>query len=166
MPKDRIISFIDFFYPPFRKFMPEKTFRYAVCGSSNTLLGLLIYSFCYSYIFKNRIIDLGFYAFTPYTASLLVSFLVNFPIGFLLMKFVVFVDSNIKGRVQLFRYFFVFASNLLLNYILLKILVGYLYMNGIVAQVISTAVVIITSYLLQRNFSFKVVQTEVEEVLD
>ena len=43
MPKDRIIAFIDFFYPPFRKLMPEQTFRYAACGGANTVLGLTIY---------------------------------------------------------------------------------------------------------------------------
>ena len=147
--------------------MPEKTFRYAVCGSSNTLLGFLIYSISYTFIFKGRVVDLGFYAFKPHIASLIVSFLVNFPVGFILMKFVVFVDSNIRGRVQLFRYFFVFVSNLFLNYVLLKVLVEYLYMNAIVAQVISTAIVIFTSYILQRHFTFKVVQAgEVKEILD
>jgi putative flippase GtrA len=146
--------------------MPEQTFRYAVCGSSNTLLGFLIYTISYTFIFKGRLVDLGFYAFKPHIASLIVSFLVNFPVGFMLMKFVVFVDSNIKGRIQLFRYFFVFASNLFLNYILLKVLVEYLFMNAILAQVISTAIVIFISYLLQRHFTFKVVQPEVEEILD
>ena|SRR5215831_16895310 len=161
MPKDRIISFIDFFYPPFRRLLPQQTFRYAVCGSSNTLLGFLIYTISYKFIFHERVFNVGFYAFKPHIASLIVSFLVNFPVGFILMKFVVFYDSNIRGRVQLFRYFFVFVSNLFLNYILLKVLVEYLYVNAILAQVIATAVVITTSYLLQRHFTFKVVENEV-----
>ena len=164
MPKDRIIAFIDLFYPPFKRFMPEQTFRYAVCGGSNTLLGFIIYTVCYAYVFPRPIVDFGFYALTQYTASLIVMFLVTFPVGFVLMKFVVFVDSNIRGRVQLFRYFFVFVSNWFLNYILLKIFIGYLSMNGILAQVISTAIAIIASYILQRNFTFKVVATEVEEI--
>ena len=83
-------------------------------------------------------------------------------IGFFLMKYVVFHDSNIRGRVQLFRYFFVFVSNLFINYILLKILVEYLNVYAILAQVISTTVVIIISYLLQRHFTFKIEQPETE----
>jgi len=102
------------------------------------------------------VVDLGFYAFKPHIAALIFSFLINFPVGFMLMKYVVFIDSNIRGRVQLFRYFFVFVSNLFLNYILLKILVEYLHVNAIVAQVISTAVVITISYLLQRHYTFKI----------
>jgi putative flippase GtrA len=142
--------------------MPLQTFRYASCGGGNTLLGFFIYSISYTYIFKEKVFNLGFYAFKPHIASLILAFLVNFPVGFLLMKFVVFIDSNIRGRVQLFRYFFVFVSNLFLNYLLLKALVEYLYVNAILAQLISTAVVIITSYLLQRHYSFKVEDTQVD----
>jgi len=83
-------------------------------------------------------------------------------VGFLLMKYVVFVDSTIRGRVQLLRYFFVFVSNLFINYLLLKVLVELLHVNAIVSQVISTMVVITTSYILQRHFSFKVEDTGVD----
>jgi putative flippase GtrA len=162
MPKRYIISIIDYFYPPFRKLIPLQTFRYAACGGSNTVLGFVIYTICYKLIFREHDFDFGFYAFKPHIASLIVAFLFNFPIGFLLMKYVVFVDSNIRGRVQLFRYFFVFLSNLFLNYVLLKILVEYLLINAIVAQIISTAVVIFISYLLQRHYSFKIKQTEAD----
>lgn len=136
--------------------MPLQTFRYASCGGANTLLGFLIYTISFKYVFRERVVDLGFYAFKPHIASLIASFLINFPVGFMLMKFVVFIDSNIRGRVQLFRYFFVFVSNLFLNYILLKVLVEYLYVYAIIAQIIATAVVIATSYLLQKHYSFKV----------
>jgi len=157
-----VTNTVDFFYLPFKRWMPLQTFRYAACGGGNTVLGFLIYTVCYKYIFKAKIFHLGFYAFKPHIASLFVAFLINFPVGFVLMKFVVFVDSNIRGRIQLFRYFFVFVSNLFLNYILLKALVEYLYVNAIVAQVIATAVVVTISYLLQRHFTFKVEQTEVD----
>ena len=157
-----VTNTIDFFYPLFRKWMPRQTFRYAVCGGSNTLLGLLIYALAYKFLFHEKNVHIGFIVATPHSAALFVSFLVNFPIGFMLMKFVVFIDSNIRGRIQLFRYFFVFVSNLLLNWVLLKMLVDGLKMNAIFGQVIATAVVILTSYLLQRHFSFKVEQTEVD----
>ncbi|HCL82631.1 MAG TPA: phenylalanine 4-monooxygenase, partial [Chitinophagaceae bacterium] len=38
MPKKEIIALIDFFYPPFRKFISLQTFRYAACGGANTIL--------------------------------------------------------------------------------------------------------------------------------
>ncbi|HTQ29077.1 MAG TPA: GtrA family protein [Puia sp.] len=162
MPKKFIISFIDFFYPPFARIIPLQTFRYAACGGANTLLGFLIYTLSYKFVFQEHDFNFGIYAFKPHIAALITAFIFNFPIGFLLMKYVVFVDSNLRGRIQLFRYFFVFVTNLFLNYVLLKILVEYLYVNAIVAQVISTVVVIIISYLLQRHFSFRIENTEVD----
>ena len=156
MPKDRIIAFIDFFYPPFRKFMPEQTFRYAVCGGANTVLGLFIYFISYQYILKKEILDLGFFAFKPHIAALFISFCINFVVGFALMKFVVFVESNLKGRIQLLRYFLSFSVNLILNYLLLKLFVEVLFMNVLLSQFITTCFVVTVSYLSQKHFSFKV----------
>jgi len=155
MPKDRIIQFIDFFYPPLRRFVPLQTFRYGVCGGSNTLLGLFIYTVTYKYILKERILDLGFYAFKPHIAALFISFCINFPIGFLLMKFVVFHDSTIKGRIQLFRYFIIFVSSLFINYWFLKLLVEVLHVYAVAAQIITTTFIVLFSYIMQRHYSFR-----------
>ena len=151
-----IIWFIDLFYPPFRKLMPEQTFRYAVCGGTNTVLGLLIYFISYQYVLKKENLDLGFFAFKPHIAALFISFCINFVVGFVLMKFVVFVDSNLKGRIQLFRYFVAFAVNLCLNYLLLKLFVEVLHMHVLLSQFITTCIVVAVSYLSQKHFSFKV----------
>lgn len=162
MVHNHITNFIDFFYRPFRRVIPLRTFRYASCGSANTVLGFLLYTFSYKVLFRQQVVHLGFYAFKPHIAALIFSFLVNFPVGFLLMKYVVFVDSTIRGHVQLFRYFFVFLSNLVINFFLLKILVEHARINAILAQVISTVVVITISYLLQRHFTFKTVDAAVD----
>jgi len=155
MPKDRIIQFIDFFYPPFRRIMPLQTFRYAVCGGSNTLLGLVVYTITFRFILKERILDFGFYAFKPHIAALFIAFCVNFPVGFLLMKFVVFHDSTIKGRIQLFRYFVIFVVSLFINYWLLKLLVEILHVYAVLAQVITTVIIVLFSYIMQRHYSFR-----------
>jgi putative flippase GtrA len=60
-----------------------------------------------------------------------------------------------KGRIQLFRYFMVCLFNLALNYILLKILVEQAHVYAVFAQVLTTTIVILFSYLAQRHFSFK-----------
>ncbi|HEY4149699.1 MAG TPA: GtrA family protein [Chitinophagaceae bacterium] len=162
MLTNKLTNLIDFFYPPFRRWMPLQTFRYAACGSANTLLGYLVYTVGLKYIFTGKSVDLGFLSFESYVAALIVSFMVSFPVGFLLMRFVVFIDSTIRARQQLFRYFFVFISNLFLNWLLLKALVKKLYINGYVAQAIATAIVIVISYLAQRHYTFKVEQTEID----
>ncbi|HTE12245.1 MAG TPA: GtrA family protein, partial [Chitinophagaceae bacterium] len=134
----------------------------ASCGGANMVLGFFLYTYSYKFMFREKVFNLGFYAFKPHIASLIFSFLITFPVGFLLNKYVVFIDSTIRGRVQLFRYFFVFVSNLFINYLLLKILVEYFHLNAILSQVISTVVVVTISYLLQRHFTFKVEDTGVD----
>ena len=136
--------------------MPEQTFRYAVCGGGNTVLGLLIYYISYVYVLKKENLDLGFYAFKPQNGALFISFCFSFIAGFILMKFVVFVDSNLRGRIQLLRYFLSFAFNLVINYLLLKLFVEALHMKVLLSQLITTCIVVAISYLSQKHFSFKV----------
>ena len=160
MAKQVIISVIDFFYPPFRKIMPLQPFRYAACGGLNTLLGLIVYSISYKYILKEKDLDLGFYAFKSHIAALFISFCINFPLGFILMKYVVFNESTIRGRIQLFRYFIFFVFCLFLNYVLLKLFVEILDWYPIIAQIITTIIVVCVSYLTQKHFTFKVERKE------
>ncbi len=163
--RDFVLPVIDFFYPPFRKLMSRQTFRYAATGGGNTLLGLVIYYVSYKFIFGEDVFDLGFYAFKGHIAALIVSFCVTFPVGFFLSKYVVFSDSNMKGRIQLFRYFMVCLFNLALNYILLKIFVEKFHIYPVIAQVITIVIVVLFSYLAQRNYSFKAGGSE-EEIKD
>ncbi len=151
-----IISFIDVFYPPFKKLMPEKTFRYAACGGANTVLGLGVFYVFLKLVFKEQVVDMRFYVFESYTVALSISFCVNFIVGFILMKYVVFVDSNLKGRIQLVRYFLSFAFNLALNYMLLKLFVEVFNWDALLSQLLTTCIVITVSYLSQKHFSFKV----------
>ena len=153
--RDIIIPIIDFFYPPFRKLMNLQTFRYAACGGGNTVLGLLIYSFTYKYILHEETLHFGFYAFKAHVAALFVSSAIGFFIGFFLMKYVVFNDSFLKGRVQLFRYLMLWLFCLLLNYILLKVLVERLHIYPILAQIFTILVVVTFSYLSQKHYTFK-----------
>ena len=151
-----ILGVIDWFYPLFSRWMPRETFRYAACGGSNTVLGLLIYSYTYNIVLKGSDLSLGFYAFKPHVASLFCSTVINLPIGFLLNKYVVFSESTVRGRIQLFRYLMLFVFCLFLNYILLKFFVEILFWDAIRSQVSTTAIIILVSYLSQKHFTFKV----------
>ncbi|MES1218546.1 MAG: GtrA family protein [Bacteroidota bacterium] len=158
--RDLILPVIDFFYPPFRRLMSLQTFRYAASGGVNTLLGFAVYFSSYKFFLKGDNLDLGFFAFKSHSAALFISFLITFPFGFFLMKYVVFNDSNMPGRIQLFRYFMIYLFNLALNYIILKVLVERVYVNAIVAQVITTVIIVLFSYIAQRYFTFKIGEDE------
>ena len=103
--KDFILALIDFFYPPFRKIMNIQTFRYAACGSCNAVVGFIVFVACHKYIFNEEQFSIGFYAIKSYNAALFISFCTSFLVGFILNKYIVFTSSNLKGRIQLFRYF-------------------------------------------------------------
>lgn len=153
--KKRITSFLDIFYPPFRSLMPLQTFRYAACGGSNTVLGLAIYYYCLHFVFDRQNVETFLMVFKPHNAALFISFCFTFVIGFLLNKYVVFIESDLRGRIQLFRYFLSFTTNLVINYFLLKLFVEVLHIEAFTAQLITTVIVICISYLSQKHFSFK-----------
>jgi len=161
--RDFILPIIDFFYPPFRRIMNLQTFRYAASGGGNVLLGFLIYFISFKYIFGEKQFDFGFYAFKGHIAALFLSFCITFPVGFFMSKYVVFSDSNMKGRIQLFRYFMVCMFNLMLNYLLLKVFVERLRIYPVAAQILTICIVVVFSYLAQRNFSFKATPEEMTD---
>lgn len=161
--RDFILPIIDFFYPPFRKLMNLQTFRYAASGGGNMVLGFLSYYISFRFIFHEKNVDIGFFVFKAHIAALIVSFIITFPIGFFMSKYVVFSDSNMKGKVQLVRYFMICMFNLALNYILLKIFVEQMHIYPVLAQIFTIAIVVVFSYVAQRNFSFKASASDEEE---
>ena len=107
--------------------MPLQTFRYAACGGGNVILDICLYFVSYNFIFRKQVVQLGFIAFKPHIAAFLVSFMVTMPVGFLLSKYVVWTASNMRGRIQLFRYSVIVGANILLNYGFLKLFVEKLH---------------------------------------
>lgn len=155
MPRNSIISFIDLFYPPFRKFIPIQTFRYLACGGGNTLLDIFLYFISYNYILEKQIIDLGFIAISPHIAAFIIAFCISFPTGFWLMRSIVFSDSTLRGRVQLFRYFLLVAVCIILNYVFLKLFVEQWGIYPTPSKMLTTVIVVSFSYLTQKHFTFR-----------
>jgi putative flippase GtrA len=158
--RDLVLPLIDFFYPPFRQLMSIQTFRYAASGATNTFLGLTVYYLVFKFILKEQNLDLGFYVFKSHVAALFIAFCFSFPFGFFLLKYVVFSDSKTKGRIQLVRYFMVYLFNLVLNYLLLKVLVENFRLYAPIAQIITTLIIIVFSYLAQRHYTFRIKDAE------
>jgi len=153
--RNLINHIIQWVYIPFKKLIPHETFRYAVTGGANTTLDIFLYFICYNFVLNKQIVNLGFVSISPHIAAFLIVFPITFVTGFLLAKYITFTSSPIKGRTQLFRYAFTVAGAILLNYILLKIFVEYMYIWPTVAKIITTVIVVIYSYIMQRYFTFK-----------
>lgn len=153
--KPYIEYLLDFFYPFFKKMFDKTTFRYAACGGINTVFDILLFFIFYNFVLEKQMLFLPFIVISPHIAAFLLAFCISFPIGFLLMRFIVFQESSLRGRVQLFRYFLSVCVSLLLNYGFLKVLVDQLHIYPTVAKIITTFFVVAFSYLAQRHFSFK-----------
>jgi putative flippase GtrA len=135
--------------------MDRKTFRYLACGGGNTLLYILLYFFSYHFILDKKVVHLPYMAISPHIGAFIIAFMITFPIGFMLMRHVVFHDSVLRGRVQLVRYVMMVAVCILLNYIFLKLFVEEFHFYPTVAKILTTIIVVVFSYLTQRHFTFK-----------
>ena len=154
--KSLIEGILDALYPPFSRFMNRLTFRYAACGGANTLFDIVLFYLSYQHVFRKQVLHLPFMAVSPHIAALLLSFCITFPVGFLLNRYIVFKGSLINGRVQLMRYSMTVSVSMLLNYFFLKLFVDGLRWYATPAKVVTTAIVIVFSYLSQSYFTFKV----------
>jgi len=157
MPREFIISAIDFFYPPFRKLVPLRTFRYAACGGFNTLLDIFLYFISYNFILQKEVLYTPIVPISPHIAAFMMAFLISFPTGFLLNRNIVFQGSTLRRRVQLFRYLLLVLVCILLNYVFIKLFVEQWGIYPTPAKILTTIIVVLFSYLTQKNFTFRIV---------
>lgn len=152
---------VDFFYPPFRKYMTLQFFRYGVTGVANMAFDWVLYFVTFHFILEKQMLDLGFETLSSHIAAMVIVFPITFTSGFLLQKYVTFSASEIKGRVQVFRYLTVVLANLLINYIGLKLLVDVVGLFPTPSKMIVTIITTIFSYFSQKKFTFKMNRAKV-----
>jgi putative flippase GtrA len=151
-----ILKVIDFFYPPFSRWLSLHTFRYIASGGATAATGIVVYFIAYNFILQQEHVKVGTLLITAPIAALAIESFITFVIGFMLNKYLVFTSSNLKGRIQLFRYGSVVLSNVLLNYAFLKVFIEAFGFYPTVAKIMTTAILAIFSYFSQKHFSFKV----------
>ena len=157
--RDLILAAIDFFYPPFRRVMDEKTFRYAACGGTNSLFDIALYAITYNFILNKSIVHIGSLAISPYIAAFMLTFPITFLSGFILMRYIVFPDSKTtRKRVQGSKYLVVVVCCILLNYIFLKLFIEKFGWWPLPSKIFTTLIVVLFSYFSQKHFTFKVAQ--------
>jgi putative flippase GtrA len=150
-----IIQTIDFFYIPFQEMIPLETFRYAATGGFNTVLDISLYFICYNFILDKQVIDLHIVSISPYIGAFLIVFPITFFTGFLFARYITFTSSEIRGRVQLIRYMISVSGSIFLNYFFLKLLVEFGGLWPTLAKIITTIIVVIYSYFVQKFYTFK-----------
>ncbi|MES2418056.1 MAG: GtrA family protein [Bacteroidota bacterium] len=154
--RKKALRVIDFFYPPFQKWLSLHTFRYMASGGITVSTGIIGYYIIFNFVLHQQDVEVGQYLITAPIAALVLESAVTFLVGFMLNKYLVFTQSNLVGRVQLFRYATVYGTNILLNYALMKILIEGFQFYPTIAKALITICLAVFSYFSQKYFSFRV----------
>lgn len=157
-----IVGLIDWFHKPFAKVIPTQTFRYLACGGSNTVLNWVIYSLSFNIVLGQQNVHIyDDISITAPVGAQIISFCISFPIGFILSRYIVFPESNLRGRKQFFRYVLATATFILLTYVLIKMFAIILPMvRADISYIFIMLITAVLSYLSQRFFTFKSVEEE------
>jgi putative flippase GtrA len=161
--KKSIHQFIEFFYFDFFKFIPLQTFKYIACGGTTVMVDYFVYYTSYYFLFFEESISFSHHTLSPHVASSILSFMVSFPVGFLLNKFIAFSHSELRGRVQLFRYALTVMSCFIFSIFFIKLFVEFFHFNPKISKVLTILIVAVYSYFTQQYFSFKVKGKQVNQ---
>ncbi len=141
-------------YPIFKKLMTFPVFAYLVVGAANTALNILLFIVFYWALHNNQTV----FNQLALEIATIISFLTTVATGFWLSKNFAFSDSdNQKKQVQkqFGKYFLVSLQGQFSDYVITKVLVVFFLINGSVAYIISTVIMLIINYFLQKYFTFK-----------
>jgi len=161
--REHILRFIDFFHRPFAAWIDQQTFRYLACGGSNQLFNIFIYWFSFNFLLqKSDIVIAGLIITAPVMAYIIAS-AITIPLGFMFSKYIVFQESKLRGRIQLFRYAVLTGICFLLNYLLIKLFVDTWNFYPTISQTTIIILLAVFSYVVQRFFTFKVTPETISE---
>ena len=152
-----IRNILDFFYPLASRVFDKTTYYYAACGTGNLVLSWFLFFLFFLFVFQKKVFYITYidYSISAYSLSSFVCFIIAFCVGFLLMKYIVFTKSELKGRVQLFRYRLSALITWFSSWLILKLFIEMLHIYPSIANMISSCIVVMISYLLQKKYTFK-----------
>jgi putative flippase GtrA len=150
-----VLGVIDFFHRPFARWIDTQTFRYLACGGSGAMLNIAVYFVALHFVFHEQDVQTPITLIRSGIAAAIVAFCISTPYGFMMSRYVVFQESNLRGRVQLFRYLLTVGACAILTYFF----VPFFHSLGIfwsVSNILTNITVALFSYTVQRFFTFKV----------
>lgn len=131
--------------------------KYILFGVANVVISWIVYFIALHFIIRKKNFDFfGMLTISPHVFSLFMSFISAFILGFLFNYF--FVFKAIKNGNVIFvvlKYFMGNIGSLIINYILLKFLVEGLHFYPTPSQVLSTCLITVYSFLVQKYYTFK-----------
>ena len=130
--------------------------RYIFSGGTATAVDVASFFVIYNYVLNKEAFQFYHVQIGPHIASLCASFSLGLITNFLITKYFVFKESNIRGREQFLRYIAVALVTFFGNYFMMKLLVDVFSVWPTVARIISVGCIAILSFRLHKVFTFKV----------
>lgn len=160
--KDFLVKIIDSGYFIFERYIPIKTYRYAVCGGGNLVLETVLYYICFHLVLDKQNLDLGFIVVNSHIAALFFVDPIAVCVGFLLNRFIVFPDSNLPWKTQFLRYLLTGFLTLTISYISMKFLVEVLLFYPTPSRLFTIFITVLLSYIMQTTYSFAIQRIKAE----
>ena len=140
------------------KILDNKIVRYFFSAGLATVVDVSVYFITFNFILNKQ--DIPLYPpwkLTAPIASLIISYTCGLMTNFFITKYLVFSESDLRGRHQLMRYLLVALLILILNYGFMKFLIYILEWYPTVSRIFSALSIGILSYIIHKFYSFKVV---------
>lgn len=141
----------------FRKILDNKIIRYFFSAGLATLVDISVYFVAFNYIYQKQ--DINFFSMVVLsapTASLMLSYTCGLITNFLITKYLVFKESDLRGIHQLMRYVLVALLILMLNYFFMSFLIKILDWFPTIARIVSALSIGMLSFVIHKFYSFKV----------
>lgn len=138
-----------------KRALDNEVVRFFLSAGVGFLVDAIVYFLVYNYLFNKHGITIYGHRLKGVTASLVISFSCQVITNFLITKYLVFTESEIKGSKQFFRFSLVAVLGFIANLLLLKLLVNF----GIYApyaRILAAVSLGVASYFVHKFFSFKI----------
>ena len=148
--------FLSFFHKPFSKITTLQTFSYIACGGFVALFDIVLFNVFYYFILSDLSIHIFGICISRHVAAMYLPFPFGFLLGFLLSRYVVFHETNLKKSTSLWRYILLVICCQILNYLLIRVFIEYWKFIPVISKIMCTVLVAAFSYFSQKYFTFKV----------
>ena len=140
-----------------RNILDNKIVRYFFSAGIATVVDVTVYFLAFNFIYEKQDIHLfNLVTLSAPTGSLMLSYTCGLMTNFLITKYLVFTESDLRGIHQLARYVMVAMVILLLNYFFMSFLIKVLEWFPTIARIVSAITIGMLSFVIHKFYSFRV----------
>lgn len=134
----------------------QKVIRYFFAAGTATVVDVCVYKFMLDFVLHRQPIYLTEQlVLAAITVSICVSYSCGLITNFLITKYFVFHESEVKGRSQFGRFVMVAGVVFIANYLATKALTEYLDWYPTIARAVSAVTIGVFSFTAHKAFSFR-----------